>query len=137
MPAFNVKSWMTRNPVTIHPQSTLYQAKKLMEEKHIRRLPVVEDDELVGIVTLGDIREAQPSDVTALRIYERERLAGLITVDTVMTPDPITIQPEASIAEAARLMLEHKIGGLPVVRRGRLIGIITETDFCRLLTHQD
>jgi CBS domain-containing protein len=105
-----------------------------MEEHHIRRLPVVEEDELVGIITLGDIREAQPSDVSTLRSYEAEHLVGLITVDTVMTPDPITVTPETSIAEAARLMLEYKVGGLPVMKNGKLVGIITETDFCCLLT---
>lgn len=129
-----VKDWMTPAPITVHPQSTLPHARKLMEEHHIRRLPVVEDDELVGIVTIGDIREAQPSDVQSLRSFEAENLVNLITVDTVMTPNPITVTPETSIGEAARLMLEHKISGLPVLKHGKLAGIITETDLCRLLT---
>ncbi len=129
-----IKDWMTPNPITVHPQNTLPQIRKLMEEHRIRRLPVVEEDELVGIITLGDIREAQPSNVSTLRTYEAEHLVGLITVDTVMTPDPITVTPETRIAEAARLMLEHKVGGLPVMKNGKLVGIITETDFCRLLT---
>jgi acetoin utilization protein AcuB len=129
-----IKDWMTPNPITVHPQNTLPQVRKLMEEHHIRRLPVVEEDELVGIITLGDIREAQPSDVSALSSYESEQLVELITVDTVMTPDPLTVTPESSIAEAAQLMLEHKVGGLPVMENSKLVGIITETDFCRLLT---
>lgn len=129
-----VKDWMTPNPITIHPQSTLPQVRKLMDEHHIRRLPVMEDDELVGIITIGDIREAQPSDVNTLRSYEAEYLIGLITVDTVMTPEPIAVSPESPIAEAAEIMLAHKIGGLPVMKDGKLVGIITETDFCRLLT---
>ncbi|NUM49143.1 MAG: CBS domain-containing protein [Anaerolineales bacterium] len=129
-----VKDWMTPHPITIHPQSTLPQVRKLMEEHHIRRLPVMEDDELLGIITIGDIREAQPSDVNTLRSYEAEYLIALITVDTVMTADPITVTPESTIAEAARIMLEHKISGLPVMKNGKLVGIITETDFCRLLT---
>ncbi len=129
-----IKDWMTPNPITVHPQNTLPQVRKLLEEHHIRRLPVVEEGELVGIITLGDIREAQPSDVGALRSYEVEHLVGLITVDTVMTPDPVTVTPETTISEAAHLMLQHKVGGLPVLKNGKLVGIITETDFCRLLT---
>lgn len=134
MSRFLIKDWMTPDPITIHPQSTLPQARKLMEEHHIRRLPVVEDDELVGIITLGDIREAQPSDVNVLRSYEMEHLVGLITVDTAMTPDPVTIAPDRPITEAAELFLKLKVGGLPVIKNGELVGIITETDLCRLLT---
>jgi len=129
-----VKTWMTSKPITVHPQDTLPHVRKLMEEHHIRRLPVLEDDELVGIITLGDIREAQPSDVNSLRSYEAEYLINLITVDTVMTADPICVKPENTIADAAQIMLERKIGGLPVIHDGKLVGIITETDFCRLLT---
>jgi CBS domain-containing protein len=129
-----VKMWMTSKPITIHPQNTLPQARKVMEEKRIRRLPVIEDGELVGIITLGDIREAQPSDANTLRPFEMEQLIGLITVDTVMTANPVTVTPDTHIMEAAQLMLENKIGGLPVLSNGELVGIITETDFCRLLT---
>ena len=125
---------MTRDPITVHPQQTLPQAHNLMKSNRVRRLPVVEDDRLVGIVSSGDIREAQPSDASSLSIYEAGYLIGLMTVDSIMTPDPITINAEAPIAEAARVMLEHKIGGLPVVSGdGRLVGIITETDICRVV----
>ncbi|HLF91738.1 MAG TPA: CBS domain-containing protein [Anaerolineales bacterium] len=134
MSRFLIKDWMTPDPITIHPQSTLPQARKLMEEHHIRRLPVVEDDELVGIITLGDIREAQPSDVNAFRPYEMEHLVDLITVDTAMTPDPVTVLPDKLVTEAAKLFLKLKIGGLPVMKNDELVGIITETDLCRLLT---
>jgi CBS domain-containing protein len=94
----------------------------------------VEDDELVGIITLGDIREAQPSDVNAFRPYEMEHLVDLITVDTAMTPDPVTVLPDKLVTEAAKLFLKLKIGGLPVMKNDELVGIITETDLCRLLT---
>jgi len=134
MSQFLIKDWMTPDPITIHPQSTLPQARKLMEEHHIRRLPVMEDDELVGIITLGDIREAQPSDVNSLRSYEMEHLVGLITVDTAMTPDPVTVLPDKPVTEAAKLFLKLKVGGLPVIKNDELVGIITETDLCRLLT---
>ena len=129
-----IKDWMPPNPITVHPQNTLPQVRKLLLDPRIRRLHVVEEGELVGIITLGDIREAQPSDVGTLRPFEIEHLVELITVDTVMTPDPITVTADSGVAEAAQLMLEHKVGGLPVLKNGKLVGIITETDFCRLLT---
>jgi CBS domain-containing protein len=104
-----------------------------MKECNIRRLPVVENGRLVGIVTLGDIREASPSAATSLSIYELNYLLSRLTIGQIMTRDPITITPDTSIEAAARLMLEHKIGGLPVVDGTRVVGIITESDIFRLL----
>ncbi|HUF37554.1 MAG TPA: CBS domain-containing protein [Anaerolineales bacterium] len=129
-----VRDWMTPDPITVHPQQTLPQAHNLMKTKNVRRLPVVEDDRLVGIVTFGDIREAQPSDASSLSSYEASYLVGLMSIDSIMTPDPYTIEADAPIAEAARAMLQHKIGGIPVVNAdGNLVGIITETDICRVV----
>ncbi len=128
-----VKDWMTPDPVTIAPSTTLPEANRLMKECNIRRLPVVENGRLVGIVTLGDIREASPSAATALSIYELNYLLSRLTVGQIMTRDPIIITPDTSIEAAARLMLEHKIGGLPVVDGTRVVGIITESDIFRLL----
>ena len=128
-----VKDWMTADPITIHPQQTVPQAHQLMKKKAIRRLPVVDDGDLVGVVTFGDIREAQPSDATSLSIYELNYLIGLLTIDSVMTSEPITVDVNAKIAEAAQIMLEHKVGGLPVMEDGNLVGIITETDICRVV----
>jgi len=132
-----VRDWMTTNPHTIHPQQTLPQAHKLMKTKNVRRLPVVEGDTLVGIVTFGDIREAQPSDATSLGIYELNYLIGLLTVDSIMTRNPITVKESDTIADAARTMLKHKIGGIPVVDKdGALVGIITESDICRVVVEE-
>ncbi len=128
-----VRDWMTPDPVTIDPQTTLPEANRLMKECNIRRLPVVEKGKLVGIVTLGDIREASPSHATALSIYELNYLLARLTVGELMTRDPFTVSPDTSIEAAARLMLEHKIGSLPVVDGSRLVGIITESDIFRLL----
>lgn len=129
-----VRDWMTTNPITIHPQQTLPQAYTLMKNHNVRRLPVVEEDRLIGIVTFGDIREAQPSDASALSSHEASYLVELMSIDSIMTPDPFTIQADEPISEAARQMLEHKIGGIPVVdAEGNLIGIITETDICRVV----
>lgn len=131
-----VRDWMTPNPITIVPKTTLPDAHKLMRDSKIRRLPVVERERLVGIVTLGDVREAEPSNATTLSIYELNYLLSKLTVDRIMTRDPLTIAPDATIRQAARLMLEHKIGGLPVTEQGHLVGIITESDIFRVLAQE-
>jgi len=128
-----VRDWMTPDPVTIDPRTTLPEANRLMKECNIRRLPVVENGHLVGIVTLGDIREASPSSAATLSIYELNYLISRLTIGEIMTRDPITIPPDTSIEAAARLMLEHKIGGLPVVDGQKVVGVITESDIFRLL----
>ena len=131
-----VRHWMTETLITITPQTTLPEVQRIMFEHKIRRLPVMNSEKLVGIVTLGDVREAKPSDVTTLSIYELNYLMDRLTAKDFMTPNPITIPLAATIREAAGLMVEHKIGSLPVVNHGKLVGIITETDFCLLLMSQ-
>lgn len=131
-----VRNWMTPNPITITQQTTLPEAYRLIHEHNIRRLPVMDNNKLMGIVTLGDVREARPSDATTLSVYELNYMLDKVTAKDFMTRNPVTISPDATIQEAARLMLEHKIGGIPVVDGGELTGIITETDFCRLLMLQ-
>ncbi len=127
---------MTPNPITVVPKTTLPDAHRLMKESAIRRLPVVDHGRLVGIVTLGDVREAQPSDATTLSIYELNYLLSKLTVDKIMTREPLTISPGATIRDAAQVMLEHKIGGLPVMEGERLVGIITESDIFRVLAQE-
>jgi CBS domain-containing protein len=125
---------MTPHPVTVTPETTLPEAHHLMKEKGIRRLPVVSKGKLVGIVTWGDIREASASDATTLDVYELYTLLEKLPVSQFMTRNPITVHTITTIARAAQLMLEHKIGGLPVVdRHHRLVGIITESDIFRML----
>ena len=131
-----VRDWMTPNPITINPKTTLPEAHKLMREARIRRLPVVEHGQLVGIVTLGDVREASPSDATTLSIYELNYLLSKLTVEKIMTREPWTIAPDATIRDAARLMLDHKLGGLPVMDENRVVGIITESDIFRVLAQE-
>lgn len=131
-----VKDWMTPDPITVGPSTTLPEANRLMKECGIRRLPVVGNGRLVGIVTLGDVREASPSSATSLSIYELNYLLSRLTVGEIMTRDPIAIASETSIEAAARLMFEHKIGGLPVVDGTRVVGIITESDIFRLLVSE-
>ncbi|MSP11531.1 MAG: CBS domain-containing protein [Chloroflexi bacterium] len=126
--------WMSKEPITIGPKTTLPEAHNIMIAQKIRRLPVVnEAGHLVGIVTLGDVREASPSDATSLSIYELNYLLAKLTIDRVMTREPIAITPETTLSEAAQLMLKHKIGGLPVIAHGKVVGIITESDIFRVL----
>ncbi len=131
-----VRDWMTPRPITIDPKTTLPEAHKLMTQSHIRRLPVVDHGKIVGILTLGDIREASPSDATSLSIFELNFLLARLTVDRIMTRDPIVIAPTTTIRQAAEMMLEYKIGGLPVVQDEDLVGIITESDIFRVLVQE-
>ncbi len=133
MASMTVRDWMTPDPVTVTPDTTMRAAQRLMLEHGFRRLPVVEQEGLIGILSYGDIREAKPSDASSLSLYEINFLVSKLRVREIMTPGPVTVSPDAPVATAAKLMLEHKIGGLPVVEDGRLVGIITETDICRLL----
>ena len=96
-------------------------------------LLVVNDGRLVGLVTWGDIREASPSDSTSLSKFELYYLVDKEEVGLIMTPSPITVDPLTPISDAAQLMLENKIGGLPVMDQDRLVGIITESDIFRMV----
>lgn len=125
---------MTPNVVTATPQTTLPEAHRLMKENRIRRLPVISDGQLVGIITRGDVRGAEPSEATSLSIWELNYLLAKLQIQEIMTRNPFTVSPEATISEAAQLMLDNKISGLPVVDdSGRVVGIITESDIFRLV----
>lgn len=129
-----VTDWMTHRVITVDVHTSLPDAHKLMRSHKIRRLPVMEGDRLVGIVTRSDIREASPPDATSLSVWELQYLLSKLTMDEIMTPKPITVLPSATIRDAARLMYTHKIGGLPVLdTEGQLQGIITESDIFRVL----
>lgn len=133
MKAELVKDWMTTNPVCVGPHTTLPEGLQLMKERRIRRLPVVDKGKLVGIVTRGDLRGAQPSEATSLSIFEINYLIARLTLDHVMTKNVLTVTPDSTIENAAGLMLKHKIAGLPVVDQGRVVGILTESDIFRLI----
>jgi CBS domain-containing protein len=129
-----VKDWMTRDVVTIPPETTLPEVDHLMAEKRIRRLPVVKDGQLVGIITRSDAQSAEPSDAKWVSVWELNYLLSTLTIEKVMTPNPITISQDATIGETTQLMLEHKISSLPVVdNQGNIVGIITESDIFRLV----
>jgi len=125
----NVAKRMMRNPVYVDENDSMKKAMDLLKEHEIRHLPVLKDGErLVGIVTERDIKQASPSPATALEIREIYYLLDKVKVRQIMTRRPYTISSTAPIEEAALIMREKKIGCLPVIEEGKLVGILTETD---------
>ena len=129
-----VREWMTSPALTISPASSISNAHQIMKEHGVRRLPVIENERLVGIITIGDVREASPSDATTLSIWELNYLWTQLTVEKVMSHNVVTIEADKSIIDAAELMLNMKISGLPVIdSAGDLVGMLTESDIFRML----
>lgn len=124
-----VATIMHKDVLTATPDMSLAQAQRLMQEQHIRHLPVVADKRLVGIVTDRDIRNAVPSPATTLSRGEIAYQMDTTPIKTCMTEQVIDITPETDAVEGAALLLQHAIGGLPVVKDGALVGIVTEIDF--------
>jgi acetoin utilization protein AcuB len=134
-----VRDWMSTDLITVKLDTSLPEVHQIMVTEEIRRLPVVDENgRLVGIVTLGDVRGAQPSPATSLSIWEMNYLLSSLNVEKIMTPDPVTVTPDQTVGQAARIMLENRISGLPVVDMdGRLVGIITESDiFSMVVLHE-
>ncbi len=123
-----IREHMATKVATVSPDTPIMEARKAMKEHNVRRLPVTEDGRLVGIVTEGDIQEAGPSDATSLNVWELNYLLGQITVKEVMTKEVLTVGPDDTIEEAALIMRENQVAGLPVMEEGSLVGIITESD---------
>ena len=123
-----VKDFMTRKVVYISPNTTIAHAADMMHEQKLHRLPVIENDQLVGLVTEGTIAEASPSKATSLSIYEMNYLLNKTKVGDVMIRDVVTISQFASLEDATYLMLKNKIGILPVVDNEQLYGVITDRD---------
>lgn len=128
-----VKERMSHPVIAIKPDVPIMEAMNLMKEEHIRRLPVVKDNKLVGIVSEKDLLNASPSDATSLSVWEINYLLSQIKVGDVMTKSVFTVAEDTPIEEAARFMVDNKIGGLPVMRDGRVVGLITETDLFKVL----
>ncbi len=132
-----VKQWMTPDPETISPDTTLLEAHRLMGVKRIRALPVMEGGELVGIVTRTDVMGADPSRLYTRGAQEESREVVQQPVRLIMTAPVQTITENDSMVEAARLMKERKFHSLPVMNaQGRLTGIVTETDIFHLIVHK-
>lgn len=124
-----VRDRMTEDPITATADLPITEARELMRKNEVRRLPVVDDKgNLVGIVTRDDILLASPSPVTSLSVWEITYLLSQVTVDEVMTKDVFTVSADCPVEEAARVMVDNKISGLPVMQDDELVGIITESD---------
>lgn len=125
-----VRNYMSTNPVTITRKTTVADALDLMRRHNVRRLPVMENNELVGIVTDRDLREISPSPATSLSIFELNYLLAKAKIGDFLPKRQKVhvIDADAYIEEAALLMREHKVGALPVTSNGELVGIITETN---------
>jgi acetoin utilization protein AcuB len=125
---------MKVNPITVFPQTACSHAFRLMHEKAIYKLPVVaEEGDLTGIVTKKDLLYALPSSAALLSLFEIDTLLGHMTVDRVMTRRVISVSEDCPLEEAARIMADSQIGGLPVTRGDRLLGIITKNDIFRAM----
>ncbi|HTP59159.1 MAG TPA: CBS domain-containing protein [Spirochaetia bacterium] len=128
-----VKERMTRNPITIRPDTPVTEAQAMMKREKIHHLPVVDKDEkLVGIVSEKDLLYASPSPASTLSVYEMSSLLAKLKVDKVMSKNLVTVTEDVPLEEAARMMADRGVGGLPIMRGGSLVGIITESDLFRV-----
>jgi acetoin utilization protein AcuB len=128
-----VRKKMHKDLVTVNKDERMNVAKKILKEKNIRHLPVVDGKKLIGLVTNMDIRRAEASPATSLEIRELHYLLDKLTVGEIMTRDVLTISPDISVEQATTLLHDNKIGCLPVVEDGNLVGIITENDVMEIL----
>lgn len=126
-----VKDFMTRKVVYVSPETTVAYAADLMREQGLHRLPVIQNDRLVGLVTEGTIAEASPSKATSLSIFEMNYLLNKTKIKDVMICDVVTVSGYSSLEDAAYLMLKNRIGILPVVDNEQLYGVITDRDVFR------
>jgi len=125
---------MTRNPVTITEDTSIDDALHLMRERKVRRFPILDTaGHLVGIISDKDLLHAAPSPASTLSVYEMHYLLAKLTVKKVMSSPVITVSPDMPLEDAARIMADNKIGGLPVLDGDKLVGIITETDIFKIL----
>jgi acetoin utilization protein AcuB len=128
-----VRDYMTRNPITVSPETTFPQAIKAIREHKIRHLPVVQNNKLVGLIVENDLLSNQPSKATTLSVFEIYALLDSLLVSQMMSKPVITAEGDCPIEEAARIMVENEISCLPVMDSNDLVGIITETDIFKAL----
>lgn len=123
---------MSHPVIAIPPDTPIIDALNLMRREHIRRTPVVKEGKMVGIISDKDLLNASPSQATSLSIWEMNYLLSKIKVKDVMTKEVLTVKEDTPIEEAARIMADNKIGGLPVMRNDHVVGVITETDLFKI-----
>lgn len=130
-----VKDQMTTPAITLTPDAPFQEGLRLMRERKIRRIPIVDKDQkLVGIVSERDLLHAEPSPATSLSVWEMNYLLWKLKLGDVMTKQVIAVTPSTTLQDAASLMIKHKIGGLPVIDTNEhVIGVITETDIFKAL----
>ncbi len=123
---------MSRPVIAVPPDTPIIDVLNLMRRERIRRTPVVKEGKMIGIISDKDLLNASPSQATSLSIWEMNYLLSKIKVKDIMTKEVLTVQEDTPIEEAARIMADNKIGGLPVMRDGHVVGIITETDLFKI-----
>lgn len=130
-----LKNWMTREVITVTPETSMMKVSKILKDKDIHRVPVVDDQgRLMGIVSDRDVKDASPSKATTLDVHELYYLLSEIKIKDIMTRNPHTINVEATVEKAAVEMLEKKIEGMPVVDDDQqVVGIVTDTDIFKVL----
>ncbi len=132
-----VRNWMSTPAITISETTMLRDARKLMRQRNIRRLPIIDSaGRLSGIVSEGDINRVSDSHETDMRDYDLYHHAGDLPVAEIMTRTVIAVSPETPVAEVARRLLENRIGGVPVVDESGVVGVITESDLFRLIVSE-
>lgn len=129
----NVSEIMTREVITLRPESNLREAIAIIQKFRIRHVPVVENGKLEGIVTDRDIKRATPSLHGGVSQDDYERVLNDTRLFQVMTRDPLSVTPDASVKEVAKILVEKKYGALPVVSGGVLVGIVSDIDLLRVL----
>lgn len=130
-----VRDWMTTDPITVGPETSVMKASQIMKENSIRRLPVLDDNgRLAGIVSDRDLKEASPSKATTLDVHELYYLLSELKIKDIMSRNVVTAKPSDTVEKAAVIMLEHKVTGLPVVEDGEVVGMLSQGDVFRVLT---
>jgi acetoin utilization protein AcuB len=124
---------MSQPVISVTPETPVHDALALFKKEKIRRAPVMKNGKMLGIISERDLLNASPSPVTSLSVWEMNYLMSKVTVKNVMTKKVKTIDVNTPIEEAARIMADMRIGGMPVTRSGKIVGMITETNLFRIL----
>jgi len=125
---FRVADWMSSGVLAVEPDDSIAVARQLMAKHRVNQLPVLSHEKLVGLVTDRDIRDAYPTSMMINRGKAIDRFADSVTVEEVMTHDVLVVSPETALATAVGLLRRHRIGSLPVIKGGKIAGIITRSD---------
>jgi len=123
---------MSHPVITVNPKMPITEALNLLRTEHIRRAPVIKDGKMVGIISEKDLLNAAPSSASSLSVWEVNYLISKVTVAEVMSKKVFSVSEDTPIEEAARVMADNKIGGLPVTRDDEVVGMITETNLFKV-----